>query len=134
MNLSFTRKNRIRKSYFFGQVYKKGTKFTGKYVILYLLKTDSPVSQMGLSVSKRRGPAFKRNLIKRWIRESFRLSQESFSCGFMAVFVARSKVADKSTSFAEVDKEIKGLLFKAGVYEADKWFFYFCFYRSGSSL
>lgn len=120
MKFSFTRKNRIRKSFFFKRVYTQGEKFTGKYVVMYLLKTDTPDVSMGLSVSKRRGPAFKRNLIKRWIRESFRLSKNKAGVGFMVVFVARSKIAESQTSFAKVNDEINGLLLKAGVYEANK--------------
>lgn len=120
MHFSFTRKNRIFKSYIFKKVYTQGEKFTGKYVVLYLLKNDTEQVSMGLSVSKRRGPAVKRNLIKRWIRESFRQNKNKASVGFMAIFVARSKISEADVSFSLVDQEINRLFVKAGVYEANK--------------
>ena len=61
--------NRLKKRYQFSYVYKQGSKFYGKTMMIYTHQSKTKNIKIGFAVSKKIGHAFKRNLIRRRLRE-----------------------------------------------------------------
>ncbi len=52
-----------------------------------------PGTRLGVTVTRKVGPAVKRNRIKRWVREAFRRERGALPPGFDMVWVAKRDVA-----------------------------------------
>jgi ribonuclease P protein component len=64
--------NRIRKRPDFERVYNQGVKAPGRFMTLFLLRTGSTVSRLGIAATRKLGGAVQRNRAKRLAREIFR--------------------------------------------------------------
>lgn len=58
-------------------------------LVLYSRPNGLPQSRWGLSISRRVGPAVRRNRIKRLLRESIRLLQHDLPAGYDLIIVVR---------------------------------------------
>jgi ribonuclease P protein component len=76
----------------------------------------SPVSRLGLVVSKKVGNSVVRSRARRLLRECFRLNRARFEMTVDLVLVARPAIADKT--FAEVQKDFLYTMRKAGIIES----------------
>lgn len=54
-------------------------KYTGQWIIVDIRPASSPLSRLGVTVTKRFGCACQRNRFKRMVRESFRLTYLHFA-------------------------------------------------------
>lgn len=70
----FSRPSRVRKKEDFKRLRKAGRRMVGKWVFFDVLSENFPYPRLGITVSKKFGPAHQRNLFKRRVREAFRLS------------------------------------------------------------
>ena len=109
----------IKKNSEFSLVYKKGKRYSGKLVILYVLKSykqkDLLSNYVGITASKKTGKSVKRNRLKRLVKENYRAFEPSLSTGFFMVFVLRSVVG--VPDFWAYSREMKYLLKKANILE-----------------
>jgi ribonuclease P protein component len=89
-----------------------------KLLALHILPNDCSVNRLGISVSRKVGKAVKRNLIKRLVRESYRLAEGGVAIGYDLVVVARSPAGllKRETAFAEINRSLVGLLKKHSVF------------------
>ncbi len=94
----------LKKNRDFQKVYKKGKSYANKYLIAYVLENDSNRNRVGISVSKKVGNSVVKHRVTRLIRESYRLQEEHFQCGFDIVFIAR--VGVESRSYHEVESAL----------------------------
>ena len=109
----------LKKNYEFSRVYKKGSFFVGKFMVLYIIKNRRQINRLGLTTSKKVGKAVKRNRLRRLLRESYRVYEEFIENGYDIVFVARS--TEDLPDFNTVKKEMKFLFKKLDIFDRERW-------------
>jgi ribonuclease P protein component len=104
----------LKENHLFSKAYRKGRCFSGKYIAVYVLKNyDKNQTKLGITVSKSRGNAVKRNRTKRVIRDAYRVFHPFIKEGFIIVIVARQPCVTAPVSV--VTSELEGLLSKAAL-------------------
>ena len=79
----------LKKNNDFQLVYKTGTSYANRYLVMYCLKNQLGRNRIGISVSKKVGNSVVRHHLTRLIRESYRLNEETFCCGYDIVVIVR---------------------------------------------
>ncbi len=97
----------LRKNRDFGVVYREGRSFANKYLVMYIMKNGLEKNRLGISVSKKVGNSVVRHQIKRYIKESYRLQEDCFKCGFDIVVIARA--AAKGKNYYEIESALMHL-------------------------
>jgi ribonuclease P protein component len=105
---SFPKSVRLLKSKDYLRVYKTGKVRRGRHFQIHACQNGSLISHVGISISKRVGKAFQRNLIKRWIREAVRTHKEDLPEGFDLVIHVRTSSRDLNSD--RVQEELMLLL------------------------
>ncbi len=116
---------RLKKNFEFTIVYRRGKSFANELLVMYILKNRKnkdkslmAYNKIGISVSKKVGNSVVRSRCKRLITESFRLNYNYIVKGYDLVFIARNPI--KSRSYFEVEKAMKNLIKKAGLYNNEE--------------
>ena len=91
----------LKKNSDFQQVYRHGTSYANRYLVMYVLKNQYMKNRLGISVSKKVGNSVVRHRITRLVRESYRLQEELFEKSLDIVVIARP--AAKGKSFQEIE-------------------------------
>ena len=86
----------LKKNRDFQQVYKKGTSFANRYLVMYVMDNGLEINRVGISVSKKVGNSVVRHRVKRLIKEAYRLQEERFHRGLDVVIIARVSAKDIS--------------------------------------
>lgn len=94
----------LKKNKDFQIVYKEGKSYANKYLVMYIKENCLNKNRLGISVSKKIGNSVVRHRLTRLIRESYRLNEKGFQCGFDIVIIGRVNAKDKS--FDEIEKAI----------------------------
>ena len=79
----------LRKNNDFQKVYKTGTSFANRNLVMYVKENDLSVNRLGISVSKKVGNSVIRHRLKRLIKEAYRLNEDMFHRGIDVVVIAR---------------------------------------------
>ena len=108
----------LKKNKDFQVVYKKGKSFGNKYLVMYILPNNIGKNRIGISVSKKVGNSIVRHHLTRLIRESYRLHEEQFQCGYDAVVIARTTAKDRT--YHEIESALIHLGKLHNIYEVDK--------------
>jgi ribonuclease P protein component len=87
----FTRAQRLRKRGAFLALDRRGRKTVGSHFVLILAPGETPVSRLGLTVSRKVGGAVQRNRLKRRLREIFRLRRLGLEGSWDLNLVARQR-------------------------------------------
>jgi ribonuclease P protein component len=87
--LSLGKRERIRKSFEYRQVYEQGNKAVSRYFVIYWMERTDQRRRLGISVSKRIGKAVVRNRAKRLVREAFRHNKHRLDPGIDLIVVGR---------------------------------------------
>ena len=90
----------LKKNDDFRAVYKNGTSYANKYLVMYVLsnnmqKNNQPINRLGISISKKVGNSVVRHRVTRLIRESYRLNEAKLLQGYDIVVVARANAKGK---------------------------------------
>lgn len=94
----------LKKSKDFQIVYKNGKSCANKYLVMYILKNDLSKNRVGISVSKKVGNSVIRHHITRLIRESYRIKEDRFLCGYDIVVIARA--GTKEISYKKMESAL----------------------------
>jgi len=92
----------------FREIYSTGKSYANKYLIMYVKKNDTGYNRIGISVSKKVGNSVVRHRITRLIRESYRLSEDSFLSGLDIIVVAR--VGAREKNYSEIESALLHLM------------------------
>lgn len=108
----------LKKNKDFQNVYRKGKSLANSCLVMYILKNRLEKNRLGISVSKKVGNSVVRHHLTRLIRESYRLSEEKFRCGYDIVVIARTGAKEKNYHDIESALIHLGKLHK--IYEQDE--------------
>ena len=86
----------LKKNRDFQLVYKQGTSFANRFLVMYVKKNQLGRNRIGISVSKKVGNSVVRHRITRLIRESYRLHEDMFNSGLDMVVVTRKNAVNCS--------------------------------------
>ena len=86
----------LKKNKDFRNVYRNGTSYANKYLVMYVLENQAGKNRLGISVSKKVGNSVIRHRLTRLIREGYRLQEDRYRCGLDIVVIARTGAKDKS--------------------------------------
>ena len=92
-------------------VYRGGSSWVDRLVVMKVLPSNLDLTRCGFSVSRRVGSAVVRNRVKRRLREILRLTP--LPPGWDIVFIARPKVA--AARYVNIEKSVRDLLSRAGL-------------------
>ncbi len=93
----------MKKNHEFRRLYTKGKSFASPAVVVYFRQTGRDFNQLGITVSTKVGNAVTRNLVRRRIKEIYRLNEDRFSRGLDIVAVARVRAAH--TEFSQLERD-----------------------------
>jgi len=92
---------RIRRRADFQQVYDRGLRTNARFMTLFILANNLPVTRLGVAATRRLGGAVERNRAKRLVREVFRRNKTL--PGFDVVVMPRPELLDADFSSLEAD-------------------------------
>lgn len=98
----------LKKNKDFQLVYRKGTSYANRYLVMYVLKNELGYNRVGVSVSKKVGNSIVRHRLARLIRESYRLNREKVNDGYDIIFVSR--VALRGKAYKDTEKSMLHLI------------------------
>lgn len=94
----------LKKNHEFQYVYKRGKSFANKYLIMYQMENGRGHNRIGISVSKKVGNSIVRHRVTRLIRESYRLQEGRFQCGYDIIIIARASA--KGRTYQEIESAL----------------------------
>ena len=97
----------LKKYHDFQTVYRNGKSYGNKYLVMYVKENGLNCNRLGISVSKKVGNSVVRHRLTRLIRESQRLKEEKFQCGYDIIVIAR--VGAKGKSYFDIESALTHL-------------------------
>ena len=109
---------RIKSKKDFARIFEQGVYASDQSITLYGLINNRAEARLGISVSRRIGNAVKRNLVKRRIREAFRIIQHELPKGIDWVVLPHKglevRVGELCDSFRRLASQLEGKMAKLG--------------------
>ena len=105
----------IKENHLYQKAYRRGKRYVGKYVAIYVLRDLAAhkimkanpekeyLNRLGIAVSKKIGNAVVRNRAKRVIRAAFRNIERELRVGFLVVISARSAIDGVKSNDVEIE-------------------------------
>jgi len=87
----------------FRRVYRQGASAVRPCLVVYVRRNRQPGSRLGFTVTSKVGKAHTRNLVRRRLREIYRLHESSLRPGCDMVVVARTRAAQVSYKRLETE-------------------------------
>ena len=115
LRFSLTKADRILKRREFIALSKSGRRIQNDHFIAYFSPNHHGRSRIGVTVSKKVGPAVKRNSIKRLVREHFRLNRHHLAGNWDINIIAKRQIAE--FSFEKADRSLKTIIERISSYD-----------------
>jgi ribonuclease P protein component len=113
VNESFPRREGLRGKKNFERVYRYGSVYQTRYLVLFCLREDVEGRRAAFVTSRKLGKAVTRNRIRRRLREAYRRIKANLPDNIYLVFVARKGIAE--LEWEGLLGEMRALLAKAGL-------------------
>ncbi len=94
----------------FRRLYARGKSAVSQVLAVYARKNGLQSNRLGITAGTKIGNAVKRNLVRRRIRESYRLCEETLKTGYDIVIVARTRAVH--VNFREISGSLTALMDK----------------------
>jgi ribonuclease P protein component len=85
----FRREEHLRRGADFKRAYERRRSASDDWLLVYACENGLPHLRVGLSVSRKVGPAVRRNRLRRLYREAFRLTRHELPTGLDLVLIPR---------------------------------------------
>ncbi len=99
----------------FQKLINRGDWFGGNYISLYVLKNNKDTNLIAYGVGKKVGKAYKRNYVKRILRESYTKCEDKVKLGYCLFFVCKTKAEFCDITFEKIYQDVYNTLKKAGL-------------------
>ena len=96
----------------FRRMYSKGKSGADSLLAVYCRKNGRAINRLGITVGKKVGCAVKRNLLRRRIKEAYRINEDMLACGYDIVVVGRVRAG--FSDFWSIEKSLMTLLKAVG--------------------
>lgn len=103
----------LKKNHEFKRLYNKGKSAVSGCAVVYCRQNGRKENRLGVTVSTKIGGAVQRNLIRRRLKEIYRLSEDRVSSGYDIVIVARMR--SRYAGFGELESSVISLLRKLNI-------------------
>lgn len=90
-SLKFRKEEHLRRPWEFKSVFDRRCSVSNASLIVYGVPNERSFTRIGLSVSRKAGPAVHRNRVRRLYREAFRLSRAVLPTGLDLVLIPRGR-------------------------------------------
>ena len=107
----------LKKNYEFKHVLSKGNYYSGKYIEAFIRKNNKFYNMLGIAISVKVAKAVKRNLIKRLIRENYRMLETSIKSGYNIIFLWKKKANIEDATYTNIREDMKKIFDKANIFE-----------------
>jgi len=107
------KENRINKKKDYNNIYKKGKKILGRYMVLFIIKGEGSKNRYGFVTSKKIGNAVSRNRAKRRIRMVVKGNMKYVQDRFDVIIVARKSINE--VSYSDLNRDYLSAMRKAGI-------------------
>lgn len=114
VRFKFRRSSRLRRACEFGHVKAGGKSWTGRHLVLAVVRHEENLpARIGIITARRIGAAVIRNRVRRRLRELFRKNQHRLCRGIWIVTIARASSA--TASFADLERDWLRLIGRASI-------------------
>lgn len=91
----FRKRERLRLRRDISLLFKSGSAVQNEDFVILYRKNGLDYSRIAISVRKKFGKANRRNKLRRWVRECFRLNKDSIPAGYDFLIIARKSLSEK---------------------------------------
>ncbi len=105
----------IKENFVFRRLYRQGKHAVSPLLAVYCKKNRLGCNRLGVTVSTKVGNAVTRNLVRRRIKEAYRIHESEFRLSYDVVVVSRVRCAE--ASFQEIERALLELFSKLRLME-----------------
>ena len=110
----------LKKNYEFKQVLTRGQYYTGRKIEAFILDNQKQYNKLGLAIGVKRGKAYKRNRLKRLIRENYYNLENSIEKGNSIVFLSKKTQNIENTTYKDIQEDMKNIFKKAKILKKEE--------------